>query len=118
VNHRETKSRRSAEEIRNSLEATKSQIDGDLDTLNQRFQKRMVLRQAIAHPLLIAVAGAAVGFLLVRRPAMLLRAAGRLARWSAPLLVSSLLRLPPSSGIGGMGDTGETSESPPHRDEA
>jgi hypothetical protein len=115
VNHRETKSKRSAEEIRSSLEATKAQIDDDLDTLSQRFQKRMVLRQAAAHPLLLAAAGAVVGFLVVKRPTMLLRAAKQLARWSAPLLVSSLLRLPSSSHVG---ETGETGESPPPTDEA
>ena len=112
MSHRETKSKRSAEEIRSSLDATKAQIDDDLDALNQRFQKRMVLRQAVAHPLLLAAVGAAVGFLVVKRPAMLLRAAGQLAKWSAPLLVSSLLR-PPSSS-----DPDETSESPPPADEA
>ncbi len=115
MNHRETKSKRSAEEIRSSLEATKAQIDDDLDTLNQRVQKRMVLRQVAAHPLLLAAAGAVVGFLVVKRPAMLLRAAGQLARWSAPLLVSSLLRRPPSSDTG---ETGEKGESHPPADEA
>jgi hypothetical protein len=69
----------------------------------------MVLRQAVAHPWLIVAAGAVVGFLVVKRPAMLLRAAGQLARWSAPLLVSSLLRLPHSSDTGETGDTGESS---------
>lgn len=112
MNQRETKSKRSAEEIRSSLEATKAQIDGDLDTLDHRFQKRMVLRQAVAHPLLLAAAGAVVGFLVMKRPAMLLRAAGQLAKWGAPLLVSSLLRPPAAS------EPDETSESPPPADEA
>jgi hypothetical protein len=112
VNQLETNSKRSAEEIRDSLEATKAQIDGDLDTLNQRFQKRMVLRQAAAHPLLIAAAGAVVGFMVWKRPTMLLRAAGQLAKWGAPLLVSSLLRQPSSSSID------QADESPAHSDEA
>jgi hypothetical protein len=90
------KRKRSAEEIRNSLNETRGQIESDLDDLGGRFQRTFDLRhQIIRHPLVLGVAGAAVGFLVVRRPAMVIKALSRIAKWGAPLLLSAFLR--PSS---------------------
>lgn len=85
--------KRSADEIRKSLDATREQIEGDLDNLGHRLKRTMDLRhQIIRHPLVLGVAGAAVGFLVVRRPAMIMKALGRLAKWGAPMLLSAFLR--------------------------
>ena len=89
----ESKKGRSAKELRASLDATRDQIDGDLTALGDRIQESVSpLQQLSRHPLVFVVAGTVVGFLLIRKPAMLLRAAGRLAKWGAPVLLSTLLR--------------------------
>ena len=89
--------KRSAEEIRKSLETTREQIEVDLDDLGGRIHRTLDLRhKIIRHPLVLGLAGAAVGFLVVRRPTMVIKALGRMAKWGAPLLLSAFLR-PPST---------------------
>jgi hypothetical protein len=93
VSQPEPKGKRSAEEIRRSLAETREQIEGDLDDLGGRVQQTLDLRhQLIRHPLVLGLAGAAVGFLVVRRPAMVLKALGRIAKWGTPMLLSAFLR--------------------------
>jgi hypothetical protein len=89
--------KRSTEEIRKSLESTREQIETDLDDLGGRVHRTLDLRhQIIRHPLVLGLAGAAVGFLVVRRPAMVIKALTRIAKWGAPMLLTAFLR-PPSN---------------------
>jgi hypothetical protein len=99
---RETNDRRSVREIRGSLEHTRQQMDADLTVLGHRLEDSLnPVNIARRHPLVVAAAGAVFGFLLVRKPAMLLRAAVRLAGLGAPLLLSAILR--PDGGSVGTG---------------
>ena len=98
VSEQEYNSKRSAKEIRQSLEARQKQIDGDLSALGDRAQRTMDVRQQVMrHPLFFAIAGAVVGFVVVRRPAMFLKAVRRLVTIGTPVIVSALLRSPPPS---------------------
>ena len=97
LSHPEPKRKRSAQEIRNSLEETREQIEGDLDDLGGRVQQTLDLRhQIIRHPLVLGLAGAAVGFLVVKRPALVIKALSRIAKWGTPMLLTAFLR-PPSN---------------------
>ncbi len=93
MNDREPK--RSAREIRESIEANREQIEEDLSTLGDRIQKSVnPIRQVGRHPLILAAAGAVVGFLVIKNPALLARSMGRLAKWGAPLVLTALFRSP------------------------
>ena len=93
VSHLEPRRKRRAEEIRNSLDETREQIEGDLDDLGDRLRQTLDLRhQILRHPLVLGLAGAAVGFLVVKRPAMVIKTLGRIAKWGAPMLLSTFLR--------------------------
>ena len=95
MSEQEHSSKRSAKEIRQSLEARQKQIDGDLSALGDRAQRTMDVRQQVMrHPLFFAIAGAVVGFVVVRRPAMFLKALRRLVTIGTPVIVSALLRSP------------------------
>ena len=95
MSEQEHNSKRSAKEIRQSLEARQKQLDGDLSVLGERAQQTMNVRQQVMrHPLLFALAGAVVGFVVVRRPAMFLKAMRRLVSIGTPVIVSALLRSP------------------------
>lgn len=68
-------------------------MESDLATLGGRLEAKLhPLRLLRRHPLLTAAAGGLLGVLLVRRPDLLLRSAGRLLTWGAPLVLSSLAR--------------------------
>ena len=96
VSEQEHNCKRSAKEIRQALEARQKQIDGDLSALGDRAQRTMDVRQQVMrHPLFFAIAGAVVGFVVVRRPAMFLKAVRRLVSIGTPVIVSALLRSPP-----------------------
>ena len=85
--------RRSARELRESLARNREQLDKDLSALRNRFHEAWSPRRLLSrHPFWAAGAGAVLGFLLVRRPAVVLRAATRLAGMGAPLLLSALVR--------------------------
>jgi hypothetical protein len=95
VSELEHNSKRSAKEIRQSLEARQKQIDGDLSALGDRAQQTVNVRQQLMrHPLFFALAGAVVGFVVVRRPAMFFKAIRRLVSLGTPVIVSALLRSP------------------------
>lgn len=98
VSELERNSKRSAKEIRQSLEARQKQIDGDLSALGDRAQQTMNVRQQVMrHPLFFALAGAVVGFVVVRRPTLFLKAVRRLVSIGTPVIVSALLRSPSPS---------------------
>jgi hypothetical protein len=95
VSDREVKKKRSAKEIRESLESRQEQLDQDLNVLGDRVQRTMDVRHHVMrHPLIFALAGAVVGFVVVRKPSILFKAVRRLASIGAPVLVSALLRSP------------------------
>lgn len=85
--------KRSARDLREGFEKNREQIQRDLSELGQRFHDILNPRQLLSrHPILTAGAGAVLGFLIVRRPAEVLRAASRLASIGAPWLLSALIK--------------------------
>jgi hypothetical protein len=85
--------RRSTQEIRESLRASRRLIDEDLDELESRVQENMSPTRLLArHPVLFTAAGALLGLMVVRNPAFLGRSLVRLAQVSTPLLLRSFLR--------------------------
>lgn len=104
------KDRRSARELRESLAQNRERLDRDLSELGHRFQDFLNPRHLLGrHPILTAGAGAVLGFLIVRHPAHLLRAASRLAGLGAPLLLSALMK--------GDGEGPQTPSEPAARDD-
>jgi hypothetical protein len=84
--------RRTVKDIRASLWETRNRLDHDLEELDVRLHQSLSPRAIFArHPALFGIAGAAVGFLLVRHPALLGQGLLRAAQLSAPLLVKALL---------------------------
>jgi len=80
-------------ELREALAKDRQQIESDLSELGSRFHDILSPRQLLSrHPILTVGAGAVLGFLIVRRPTQLLRAASRLAGLGAPLLLSALMK--------------------------
>ena len=85
--------KRSAQDLREALEKNREQIQRDMSELGHRFHDILNPRQLLSrHPILTAGAGAVLGFLIVRRPAQVVRAASRLASLGAPLLLSALIK--------------------------
>lgn len=101
---KEDQEHRSARELREALAENREQMEKDLSELGDRFHDYLNPRHLLSrHPVLTAGAGAILGFLIVRHPAQLVRAASRLAGVGAPLLLSALLK----------GDGAASSEEPP-----
>lgn len=85
--------KRSAREIRQSLHASRSLIAQDLDELETQVKESMSPTRFLArHPVLVTAAGALLGVIVFRNPAVVGRSLVRLAQMSTPLLVRSLLR--------------------------
>lgn len=85
--------RRSAKEIRDSLWEARKRIDRDLEELDFRLHQSLNPKEIFSrHPALISVAGAVIGFLLIRNPSLIVRGFARAAQVSAPLLARALLR--------------------------
>jgi hypothetical protein len=85
--------RRSVKEIRSSLWETRQRLDQDLDELGVRLHHDLSPKEIFSrHPALFAVAGAVIGFILIRNPAILTRGIARAAQVSAPFLVKALLK--------------------------
>jgi sigma54-dependent transcription regulator len=85
--------RKSARELRQALARNRAQIAADVSAMENRVQESLnPLSIASRHPFLMAGAGAALGVLIVRRPAMFVRALRQLAGWGAPVLLSALVR--------------------------
>jgi hypothetical protein len=90
---RERQPTRSVRELREALAKDRQQIESDLSELGGRIHDILSPRQLLSrHPILTAGVGAVIGYLIVRRPAQLLRAASRLAGLGAPLLLSALMK--------------------------
>ncbi len=101
---RENGEKRSAQELREVLANNRDRIERDLSALGHRFQVVLNPRHLLSrHPLLAAGAGAVLGFLIVRRPAQVMRAASRLVGLGAPLLLSALVK---GVGAGSSGASG------------
>jgi hypothetical protein len=89
----ERQSKRSVRELREALAKDRKQIETDLSELGHRVHDVLTPRQLLSrHPILAAGIGAVMGYLIIRRPAQLLRAASRLAGLGAPLLLSALMK--------------------------
>lgn len=85
--------RRSVKEIRSSLWETRNRLDRDLEELDVRLHHDLSPKEIFArHPALFGVAGAILGFILIRNPALLTRGLMRAAQVSAPFLVKALLK--------------------------
>lgn len=88
-----SRSRRSTRQIRKSLHETRKRLDRDLLELETHVDDALSPRNILSrHPALMTAAGAVIGLLVVRKPAMLGRALTRLAQASAPFLVRSVLQ--------------------------
>ena len=110
---------RSANEIRASIGRIRRQLEQDLTSLRDRAQENLNLRrQAERHPVLFVLAGAAVGYIVVRRPALVTRALGRLAEWVAPVLLSAFMRPLVASGHGRQATLPATGERSAVREES
>jgi hypothetical protein len=113
VSEQQPPKRRTVAELRRSIDANREQIDEDLATLGDRVDVGVhSVRRLGRHPVVIVAAGAVMGFLVFKKPTMLLRAAGRIARWGAPLVLSGLLR-PSSAGEGIAAPDDATDPTPP-----
>jgi hypothetical protein len=85
--------RRSVQQIRSSLSETRQRLDRDLDELDVRLHQDFSPKAIFSrHPALFGVAGAVLGFILIRNPAILTRGLVRAAQLGAPLLVKALLK--------------------------
>ncbi len=85
--------RRSTRQIRKSLHETRKRLDHDLGELEQHVEESVSPRNILSrHPALMTAAGAVIGLLLIRNPAMIGRALTRLAQASAPFLVRAVLQ--------------------------
>lgn len=84
--------KRSTRQIRKSLHETRERLDRDLTELQDRAEESLSPRNIIArHPAVMTIAGAIVGVLVVRNPALIGRTLTRVAQASVPLLVRSFL---------------------------
>ena len=85
--------RRSVKQIRSSLWETRNRLDRDLDELDVRLHQSLSPKEIFSrHPALFGVAGAVIGFILIRNPALLTRGLVRAAQVTAPFLVKALLK--------------------------
>lgn len=86
-------SRRSTRQIRKSLHETRKRLDRDLVELEAHVEDAVSPRTILSrHPALMAAAGAVIGLLVIRKPAVIGRALTRLARAGAPFLVRAVLQ--------------------------
>ena len=85
--------RRSTRQIRKSLHETRKRLDDDLAAIEDRVGESVSPRNILSrHPALMTAAGAVIGLLVIRNPAMIGRALMRLAQASAPFLVRAVLQ--------------------------
>ena len=104
--------RRTTRQIRSSLHETRQRLDGDLTELQDRLEESVSPRNILSrHPAIMTAAGAVFGVLVVRNPAVVVKALTRLAQASAPFLVRALLTRggPPAGQIPAGNGGGPTS---------
>lgn len=84
--------KRSTRQIRKSLYETRKRLDHDLLELQDRVEESVSPRSILSrHPAIMTVAGAVIGLLVVRNPAMIARTFTRLAQASVPFVVRAVL---------------------------
>ena len=85
--------KRSTRHIRKSLHDTRERLDRDLSARQGRAEESVSPSDILArHPALITVAGAVVGLVLVRNPAIIARTLTRIAQASTPFLMRALFQ--------------------------
>jgi len=85
--------KRSTRQIRKSLHETRKRLDSDLTDLQDRVEDSVSPRHILSrHPALLTAAGAVIGLLVVRNPAMIARTLTRVAQVSVPFLVRAVLQ--------------------------
>ena len=85
--------KRSTRQIRKSLHDTRERLDRDLAALQGRAEESVTPSNILArHPALMTVAGAVVGLVLVRNPAIVSRTLTRVAQASTPFLMRALFQ--------------------------
>ncbi len=85
--------RKSVAEIRSSLTETKTRLVHDLEELDERIHHDLSPKEILSrHPALFAFAGAVLGYILIRRPALVARGLVRAAQVGAPFLAQALLK--------------------------
>ena len=85
--------RRSVTEIRSSLTDTKTRLTHDLEELDERIHHDLSPKVILSrHPALFGIAGAVLGYILIRRPALLARGLIRAAQVGTPFLAKALLK--------------------------
>ncbi len=85
--------KRSTRQIRKSLHDTRERLDRDLSALQGRAEESVTPSNILArHPALMTVAGAIVGLVLVRNPAIIARTLTRVAQASTPFLMRALFQ--------------------------
>jgi len=85
--------RKSAEEIRRSLAGTRSQLQDDLNALADRLRHKLRPKNVVAqHPFVVLITAALASGLLLRRPIMIGKLAGRLVGMALPLVLPLIAR--------------------------
>ena len=85
--------KRSSRQIRKSLHETRQRLDRNLVELQDHVEESVSPRNILSrHPGLMTAAGAVIGLLVIRNPAMIGRAITRIAQASAPFLVRAVLQ--------------------------
>jgi hypothetical protein len=84
--------KRSTRQIRKSLHETRKRLDHDLTDLQERVEDSVKPRNLLTrHPAVMTVAGAVIGFLVIKNPALIARGLTRIAQASTPFLVRAAL---------------------------
>ncbi len=85
--------KRSTRQIRKSLHDTRERLDRDLSALQGRAEESVSPSNILArHPAVMTVAGAIVGIVLIRNPAIVTRMLTRIAQASTPFLMRTLFQ--------------------------
>lgn len=85
--------RKSAEEIRQSLAGTRSQLQDDLNALADRLRHKLRPKNVVArHPFIVFITAALASGLLLRRPMLMGKLAGRLVGMALPLILPLIAR--------------------------
>ena len=85
--------KRSTRQIRKSLHDTRERLDRDLAALQGRAEESVSPSNILArHPAIMTIAGAIVGLVLIRNPAIVTRTLTRVAQASTPFLMRALFQ--------------------------
>ena len=85
--------KRSTRQIRKSLHDTRERLDRDLSALQGRAEESVTPSSILArYPAVMTVAGAIVGLVLIRNPAIITRTLSRVAQASTPFIMRALFQ--------------------------